>query len=82
MYLSVYGLVNPFAASFFVKWWQSTEWCAAGRVLNPYNPLTTPPQIIGIVYSAKLTSVPDSGMYTRDNYFTGASRQYHHWPFP
>jgi len=27
--------------------------------------------IIGIVYSAKLTSVPDSGMYTHENYFTG-----------
>jgi len=27
--------------------------------------------IIAIVYSSKLTSVPDSGMYTRDNYFTG-----------
>lgn len=34
------------------------------------------PQIIGIVYSSKLTAVPDSGMYTRNNYFTGASRSH------
>jgi F0F1-type ATP synthase membrane subunit c/vacuolar-type H+-ATPase subunit K len=68
--------VNASAVSFFVKWWQSTELCAASRVFDPCNPLTTPPQIIGIVYSAKLTSVPDSGMYTRDNYFTGASQLY------
>ena len=28
-------------------------------------------QIIGIVYSAKLDSIPETALYTRDNYFTG-----------
>ena len=30
------------------------------------------PQIIGIVYSARVSAVPDTLLYTRENYFTGA----------
>ena len=67
----------PFAyaskVSFSARSLQFMVLCVAQCVSDLRNPLTVSRQIIAIVYSAKLTSVPDSEMYTRDNYFTGAS---------
>lgn len=42
--------------------------------------LTYAIQIIGIVYSAKIASVPEAQLYTRENYFTGESVNTHHIP--
>ena len=50
--------------------------CGHLRSRMSLSSFTTPlfhlAQIIGIVYSAKITPVPDHLLYTRENYFTGA----------